>query len=239
MKKKLFYPLLMMLFCGTLFGQQKIASWSMDFYYSPQYVQYLGNGILKNTTLVNPTYSYTIGLGFNKRLNKKMAVNIGFAFAGTSNESTGGLRWGSSHDGNGEYVAPDPDNTIYAFKEFSYYFQMPIGIRYYWSQSTWKFYVQPGFDLEYLQGKRNAYLRKDEQGKSLVIAQNSVDVLQQYSVLAALRMGLEKSLNARFSFFLEPEYSISLVNISSLISAGAAKRSNLGIRIGARLALKP
>ena len=240
MKKKLFFPLLMILFCGSLFGQQKIAPWSLDFYYSPQYVQYLGNGVLKNTTLINPTYSYTIGLGLNKRLNKKSALTIGFAFAGTSNESSGGLRWGSDHDGNGGYNGPDPNNPdLYVYKEYSYYLQVPIAVRFYLAQSSsWKFYVQPGFDLAYLQSKRNAYLRKDEQGKKFVVAQNSEEVLHQSSILAALRIGLEKSINSRFSLFLEPEYSVSLINLSSLISAGPAKRSNLGMRIGARLALK-
>lgn len=235
-----FFCLLGLCLNQQLTAQTSLSPWSMEWHYTPQYVDYHApqrGSFVPAESGLRPGYSFTLGLGIYRQLNSRVSLNTGLAFFSALSESLDSeLRWGNEHNGQGGWGGNDPSNpNRLSFQEHLYYVQIPLQIQVYLSNGAFRFYAKSGLQLEYLVARRSASQVTHSDGSQTTTHSIGEDnALRPLNVLANVGFGLEYTRKSRQTFFLEPEARMTLLGVSKN-ALYPSRRYDLGIRTGFRL----
>ncbi len=152
-----------------------------------------------------------------------------------SRYASGSLRWGSQHDGMGGFdeTLEGASNDRFIIRTHSFFIDIPVGIRYYFKDKNWRWFIQPSLDF-------NLYSFNASQSKftvgGQVISRDSYfgrnPGVRAFNGTGTLGIGFERKIKDSMLLGLSPYASIQLLS--------AAKNSTTGSRyyaFGGRMSL--
>lgn len=171
-----------------------------------------------------------------KHARREWLLGLRFMTYGDKSNS-GGLRWGSQHNGQGGFDPSLPSlETISKvdYRYSQYYLEAPVAFRYYFFDGKMRLFVQgsagPSVYLTY-RNARNLEL-KDGTSQSFVQTGNDGNI-RRLNAVAGLSLGMELPMSSKLSVNLNPQAQTQLLSIASNSTTGA-KWYAYGIRAGLR-----
>ena len=209
--KNHFYILLFVLLTGAELSAQS----SVGFHFGIGLSHQLGP--IKAAAVLD-YFSMSPGFDYQYRLNERWSL---LGRVGVMNLSEKydrkGLRWGSEHNGSGDYM-PDP-SLPHEIKNrfFAFYAGVHVGARYYLlSQRRVRFFAQSDLQLNLLFGNRATRISLFDDGS---IASQKTESLHQQQKVALLGgdmgFGAEIPLSDQFSIYLLPQGQMFFGSLNS------------------------
>lgn len=205
----------------------------MELYATPNY-SYRTNSITSDQGRVG----YNFGLALSGPLKTDRLhwiAGLQFSTFGSKNKSDG-LRWGTQHNGEGGFDPSLPGESVtrVSFRNAYFYFEMPLGVRYFLTQGKVKFFVQPTANPALFLTQRTdaEYSYSDRPDEQNTTTGNSGN-FRTLNLHAALGAGIEFPLSDKLSLQFMPQAGIQAFS--------AAKNSTTGSRlysVGFRAGLK-
>ncbi|MCF8243541.1 MAG: outer membrane beta-barrel protein [Saprospiraceae bacterium] len=186
--------------------------------------------------------NYDFGMAMSlptKHSNREWVLGLRFMAYGDKSKS-GGLRWGSQHDGMGGFDpnAPSLENVSgFESKSNLFYVEVPVAYRLYLLNGRTRLFVQanagPSIYLTY----RNANTTSYGDGTSQTYVQTGYDDnFRKLNAVAGLSMGIEIPVSDKLGIQLQPHGQMQLLSIASNSETGA-KWYAFGLRTGLRYRL--
>ncbi len=171
-----------------------------------------------------------------KHSRKEWLLGLRFMTYGDKSES-GGLRWGSQHNGQGGFDPSLPsleDISKIEYKSSQYYLETPIAFRYYFFDGKIRLFAQASAGPSVYLTYRNAREIELNDGSSQASVQTGYDGnIRKLNAFAGLSLGSEMPLSSKLSAQLNPQAQTQLFSIASNSTTGA-KWYAFGIRAGLR-----
>ena len=121
------------------------------------------------------------------------------------------------------------------FKEYYHFLQVPVGLKIYWGNERFRFYLHPGIQAEWYLGKRLALEKGSTTG--LVETAHSLNPnypFRAFNFLVSLGTGLEMKLQKRVALFMEPQVKTTLRTVVE-DAPYDTRRLDLALRTGLKL----
>lgn len=172
----------------------------------------------------------------SKHSRKEWLLGLRFMTYGDKSES-GGLRWGSQHNGQGGFDPSLPsleDISKIEYKSSQYYMETPIAFRYYFFDGKIRLFAQASAGPSVYLTYRNAREIELNDGSSQASVQTGYDGnIRKLNAMAGLSLGMEMPVSSKLSVSLNPQAQTQLFSIASNSTTGA-KWYAYGIRAGLR-----
>jgi hypothetical protein len=135
------------------------------------------------------------------------------------------IRWGTQHNGNGGFDPNAPSGEALSgvkIKHNFFYFQLPLGLRYYLSHQKIKVFLQPALaPAMYLTAQtKTVYLMNDGPNES-TSSWGGNFITRKYNLFARLGIGLAIPLGEKTGLNIQPHGGIQLLSTAPNSSTGA------------------
>ncbi len=215
------------------FGQN---SKFIELYATPNY-SYRTNSITSDQGRIG----YNFGLALSGPLKTERLhwlAGLQFSTFGSKYKS-GPLRWGTQHNGEGGFDPNLPGESVTRvnFRKAYFYFEMPLGVRYFLTQGKVKFFVQPTVNPALFLTQRTdaEYTFTDRPNEQNTTTGNSGN-FRTLNLHAALGAGIEFPLSGKLILQLMPQGSIQAFSAAKNSTTGSRLYS-LGLRAGLKFGL--
>lgn len=226
-------------------AQTSGSPWSLDWYYTPQYFDFIYSSQAEVATqnlsqdLYQSAYSYAIGVAVDCRLNERWALNAGLAFQNTQESFTNNdLRFGSQHDGSGGYDPSTPaEYASVQFNNFYYQLEVPLSVKYYIVPNGVRFYGRVGIQPEWWIGDKRVVATVTTDAVTEIDQDQSIPFntnLRKFNIAALVGFGAAFRLHRRLDLFVEPEGKFSTLTFTKDTPIRSRKYL-LGLRTGLSL----
>ncbi len=213
--------LFLLLSSFSLSAQDGHKTWGLEVYYTPQYSDYLFSDFLQNDDLL-PAYSYSIGLGFEKDIAKKWAINVGLVFQKVREKdalfSSNQLR---DQVGNG--FAPITESPGREVEYFT--IGIPLTTKLFIQKKRFRWYCRTGIqpEIEYLASRASSNFNPNP---------NPIRTeFNKINVSWVLAFGMDVRLTNFLTVFVEPEGKANIIKLDNFFDT---RRYLGGVRVGVR-----
>ncbi|MFK7807905.1 MAG: outer membrane beta-barrel protein [Saprospiraceae bacterium] len=185
--------------------------------------------------------NWRAGFNYNQRLTDKLILKTGLRMAALGykdkrdSEDFYTLRWGTQHNGNGEYDITYPsgeDIEFFETKTNHFFLEIPIVLRYEFSNNKFSPYVEAGFGAMYYLFQRHVATVNGD--KTVTTMPSSDDRLSanSFQIESIIAVGANYNLNENLQFFGQPTFRYHL---NSLWDTDVKERLwSAGLEIGLR-----
>ena len=215
----------------SLSAQDTNKGWGLEAYYTPQYSDYLSSDFLQNDNLL-PAYSYSIGLGFEKDIAKKWAINTGLVFQNIREKNAENLEWiGTNSESPANDYFFNPNGFPNRYVEY-FTVAIPITMKLFVQKGILRWYCrtgpQPGI---HFQNRRILIPNPDSSNPFRSSREKVITKVKEVKLSWAFGLGMEVNLKNVLSVFVEPEGKVNLLTPQGVFGT---QRYLAGLRVGVR-----
>lgn len=168
----------------------------------------------------NPYMAVAPGFGYQYTFSEKIAVwgSLGVLSTGYYNEFEG-LKWGSEHDGMGNWV-PDPNLPHQGeMRTFLVFSALQAGTKIFFSQNRLRTFLQPYLEADVYLSSRNTTLLYLDNGDldSKTSSSEPINPQHRFVFSTGIGFGWEMDLGDYFTVYLIPEVKWMTSNLASTI----------------------
>ncbi len=223
--------ILFLLLCSfSLSAQDANKGWGLEAYYTPQYSNYLSSDFLQNDNIA-PAYSYSVGLGFEKGLAKKWAINAGLVFQNVRETEGAVLPTIGNHleDQIGNFiVAPNGPGRRLEYLTLA----IPITTKIFIQKGIFRWYLRTGPQLNLQYQVRSIFVANPNPSRPFgPLEEKVITNLNDVSLSWVLAFGMDVNLGNVLSVFVEPEGKADLLRSEGVFDT---RKYLAGLRVGAR-----
>lgn len=164
-------------------------------------------------------YSISPGFDFQYQIKERWYIYSGISFLSLGEESLNkDLRWGSEHNGQGDYIPNSELPHKISIHSFLFYLSTQLGVKYYFGGEKFRFFVQSHIDGNILvrdRVTRTYWLDNGEVSSS----SSEIGALEHTKAIVlgtGLGFGIEMALSSEFSFQFIPELRVVFANIAGI-----------------------
>lgn len=223
-----------------LFSQSKLELiGSLDY----SYRTFGNSGIVQSVRSSSeiPKLNFHSGINYHQQLKEKLWLKIGLGFSkmGYKTKNTeliGGI------NPQGGFDPSIPTGISMQFKYNFQFLEIPIALRYEFSQKRFKPFIEIGVSTKYYLQSENISFQNGEQ---VEFTKTREDIITQIQYAPTLSLGFSYEINDKWELVMQPNFNYHLSNIyretaNLSLSSGLVKEHQFsgGLAIGVRMKLK-
>lgn len=177
-------------------------------------------------------FSFSPGIDYRTRIGKQLHfyASLGMLTIGEKYE----LRWGTQHDGQGNYIPSSPSDLARASViNTDFFLATQAGVKYYLTDKKVSLFIQPYIEIDFLIAYRNStieYLVNGSVGsESATTSIHSIDEPLVYTLAGGIGWGLEVDIKKSFSLYVMPDVKL----LTTVVKAPSLKQYIIpSVRLG-------
>lgn len=232
--------LFVLCFPSFLWSQSKLEfSGSLDY----SYRNFGNSGIVQSVRSEEiPKLNFHFDVNYNQQLKEKIWLKIGLGFASMGYKTKNKEILGGGHDGQGGFDPFFPTGEFFQTKDSYHFLEIPIALRYEFSQKKLKPFVEVGLTTKYYLQSIISFFNNGDRVDSTKEREKEINQIQ---IAPTLSFGFSYEINEKWEFVVQPNFTYHLTQtyketVDLSLSNGLVKEHQWsgGLAVGMRMSLK-